>query len=143
MPTNPSKEIGNKGPCFKCGKEIYCNANTYNKETKPQWQNSDNKAHYDREGNCKGDNNQSSSSPAPIVSQKVKLEDIKLEEDILDNVLHVAKSGTQFLKALEFAVWEELGNTSPAHVGLYVKILADKMLNIPNLDKILKEVKVT
>lgn len=141
MPKNPTKEKGNNGPCFKCGKNIVCNEISYDNETKLQWQ-IDGKAHYTKDGDCKGDSTESNGgAPKAIVSQKVKLEDIKLEEEVLSNVLHVAKSGSQFLKALEFAVWEELGETSPAHVGLYVKILADKMLNIPNLDKILKEVK--
>jgi len=53
MPSNPEKVIGNSGPCAKCGKTIFCNANTYNNETKPQWQNQDGKAHYTKEGNCK------------------------------------------------------------------------------------------
>ena len=54
MPNNPKKEIGNKGPCWKCGDTIFCNAKEYNGETKAQWQDKDGKAHYNKEGNCKG-----------------------------------------------------------------------------------------
>lgn len=48
------KRVGNKGPCWRCNKTIYCNEKEYQGQKSPQWQNEDGKAHYDRNGNCAG-----------------------------------------------------------------------------------------
>ena len=143
MLKNPTKEIGANGPCFRCGKTMFCNGKEYQGETKPQWQNKDGTAHYTSSGDCKGQEPQViNNMPTPkIASQKVKLEDIKLDDAIISEVLTVTKAASQILKTIELGVWEELGDTSPAHVGLYVKIISDKLLNTPDLDKILKGLK--
>jgi len=51
MPTNPKKELGNSGPCYKCGKTMFCGEGY---EKKPTWQNEDGKSHYTQDGSCRG-----------------------------------------------------------------------------------------
>ena len=141
MARNPEKVAGNKGPCFKCGKDMFCNEIEYQGEKKLQWQGADGKSHYDKDGNCKGTAQQVANTVQAIKTQKIKLEDIKLDIPILEKALHVSRSASQFLKAIEYVVYEELGqDTQPAHAGLYTKIIADKLLNVPNLQEILDNV---
>ena len=141
MPKNPEKVAGNHGPCFKCGKDMFCNEITYNNEKKLQWQNSDGKSHYDKDGNCRGVTEQINNAVQTMKAEKIKLEDIKLDIPILEKALQVSRSATQFLKAIEYVVYEELGaSVQPAHAGLYTKIIAEKLLNVPNLQEILDEV---
>ncbi len=141
MPKNPDKVAGNHGPCFKCGKDMFCNEIEYQGQKKLQWQGPDGKSHYDKDGNCKGAVEQVSNTVQAIKTQKIKLEDVKLDIPILEKALHVSRSATQFLKAIEYVVYEELGEgTVPAHAGLYTKIIADKLLNVPNLQEILDNV---
>ena len=52
MPRNPSKEKGSSGPCFKCGKTMYCNEKEYNGMVSLQWQDQNGKAHYTKDGDC-------------------------------------------------------------------------------------------
>jgi hypothetical protein len=141
MARNPEKVAGNKGPCFKCGKDMFCNEIEYQGEKKLQWQGPDGKSHYDKDGNCKGTSQQVSNTVQAIKTQKIKLEDIKLDIPILEKALQVSRSASQFLKAIEYVVYEELGqDAQPAHAGLYTKIIADKLLNVPNLQEILDNV---
>ena len=147
MPRNATKVIGAESPCFRCGKTMFCKGKEYQGETKPQWQNADGEAHYTSNGDCKGEqpsqiNNMPPPGIKPLVSQKVKLEDIKLDDEVISEVLTVTKAASQILKTIELGVWEELGDTSPAHVGLYVKQISDKLLNTPDIGKILKGLKV-
>ena len=142
MAKNPDKVEGNSGQCHKCGKTIYCNMTTYkDRDNYLQWQGPDNKAHYTQNGDCKDTAQQVTNTVQAIKTQKIKLEHIKLDIPILEKALHVSRSATQFLKAIEYVVYEELGqDANPQHVGLYIKIIAEKLLNIPNLQEILDNV---
>jgi len=138
MPTNPQKTIGEQGPCFKCGKLMFCNEVEYQGNKKAQWQNQEGKAHYNKDGSCK--DFQTPNMP-PVHTAKMDKENIQLDDALLDKTITVSKSACQFLKAIEVAVYEELGShAAPAHVGLYIKIIADKMLGLPNLQTILEEI---
>ena len=135
MPTNPQKVIGQSGPCFKCGKLMFCNETEYQGNKKAQWQNQEGKAHYNKDGSCKD------FQTPNIVTSKIEKGSITLDDELLDKTIAVSKSACQFLKAIEVAVYEELGSSAaPAHVGLYIKIIADKMLGLPNLQTILEEI---
>lgn len=115
---------------------MFCNEITFGGEKKAQWQNKDGKAHYTKNGDCKGE-----PTPQPVISTRVNKESIDLDDELLDKTITVSKSACQFLKAIELAVYEELGaDAVPAHVGLYVKIISDKLLGLPNLQEILEEV---
>lgn len=142
MPKNPDKVAGNSGPCFKCGNVMFCNEIEYNGEKKLQWQGADGKAHYDKDANCKGVAQRVANAVQAIKTQKIKLEDVKLDVPVLEKALYVSRSAAQFLKAIEYVVYEELGqDTQPAHAGLYTKIIADKLLNVPNLQQILESLR--
>ena len=107
MPKNPDKVAGNKGPCFKCGKEIICGTVEFKGEAKLQWQNADGKAHYTKDGNCKDTEQSVSNAVETIKSEPVKLADVKLSQEILPRILKVAGEATQILKAIEYAVDED------------------------------------
>lgn len=142
MPRNPEKKAGNQGPCFKCQQVMICNEIEYKGEKKLQWQDNNGKSHYDKDGNCKGTVQQVDNAVQAIKTQKIKLEDIKLDIPILEKALQVSRSSIQFLKAIEYVAYEELGqDTNPAHIGMYVNIVANKLLNVPNLQEILDNVR--
>jgi len=139
MPTNPQKTIGNHGDCFKCGKPMFCNEVEYGGTKKAQWQNKDGKAHYTKDGNCKGE--LTPNMPQPSQVSKIEKGSIDLDSELLDRTITVSRQACQFLKAIELAAYEELGaSAAPAHIGLYVKIISDKMLGLPNLQEILEGV---
>jgi len=54
MPSNPEKIVGNSGRCFKCNDPIYCREKEYNGNKSAQWQDKEGKAHYNKDGSCKG-----------------------------------------------------------------------------------------
>lgn len=115
MPNNPKKEIGNKGPCWKCGDTIFCNAKEYNGETKAQWQDKDGKAHYNKEGNCKTPNMpQPDTEPTyeNFKPQFVSTEEAKIWIDIVTKVKEYTILAQQELPDIK----------NPALKGLITKI---------------------
>lgn len=146
MGKNPEKIAGNHGDCYSCGNQIFCNEIEYKGTKKLQWQGEDGKAHYKfnqdtKTTTCKQVAEKSDAIARTISDQRVQLKDIELDMETLTKTLEVSKSACQFLKAIEFTVYEQLGSdANPAHIGLYVKIIADKMLGLPNLQQILEEV---
>jgi len=110
-----------------------------------QWQ-SDGRAHYGfnketEKSFCVGTQKRVESAVQAIINQKIQLKDIELDMELLDKTLYVTKSACQFLKAIEYGVYEQLGqDANPAHVGEYVKLIADKMLGVPDLQQILEDI---
>ena len=146
MAKNPEKIAGNHGPCFKCGTEMFCNEVEYQGTKKLQWQEQDGKAHYSfdvatKATTCRQTAAKIKETVQSIIQQKIQLKDVDLNMDTLNKVLEVTQSSSQILKAIEYGVREQLGETAPAHIGLYVKIISEKMLQVPNLETILHGVK--
>lgn len=141
MAKNPDKIAGNSGPCFKCAKTIFCNEITFQSEKKLQWQGQDGKAHYDKDGNCKETAQKIEQVTKSIQNQTIKLADIKLEPAILERVLKLSNKTTYILMAIEYGVREILGeNANPAHIGLYVNQISDKLLKVSNLSEVLEDI---
>lgn len=139
MPSNPVKTKGNSGACFSCGGNIVCNEKTYNNQVQLQWQNADGKAHYSQDGKCKSVSAKTENVVQSIKTQKIRLDDIKLDSVVLEKGMKISREAIQFLKMIEYVAYEELGQDAvPAHVGLYVNQVANKLLGIPNLQEVLE-----
>jgi len=151
MPKLDKKE-GNTENCPTCKREMKCvmtNGGVKKDGTKfdgkLQWQ-SNGKAHYNYDESagkfsCVQTTEKVNEAVRAIINQKIQLKDIDLDMGLLDKTLLVSKSACQFLMAIEYSVYEQLGqDANPAHVGEYVKIIAGKLLGVPNLQSILEEV---
>lgn len=136
--------------CPSCKDTMYCRSKTSQDGTVTlQWQTEDGRSHYlapkEIAGKtvfeCRQSASKVNDAVQTIKEQKIQLKDIDLPMEVLDKSLHVSKSACQFLKAIEYTVYEQLGqDANPAHVGMYVHIIADKLLGIPGLDKLLESV---
>jgi len=52
------KTLGNSGPCYKCGKTMFCNETEYKGVKKLQWQDVDGKSHWlPNNAGCRGTDN--------------------------------------------------------------------------------------
>ena len=106
MPSNPEKTLGNKGPCYKCGKTITCGEGW---EEKPTWQNADGKSHYLKDGSCKGEPTPNMPQP-PIVESS--FDDFK----------------PQFVSAVESKIWIDIINK----VSDYTILAQKELVQIKN-----------
>jgi len=138
-----NKTLGNVEKCPTCKIDMMCAEIEYKGEKKLQWQVAE-KAHYSRDSDgtfhCVQTQQKVAEVRTKLLEERISLKDIDLPMDVLEQTLFVVKSATQFLKAIEFGVSEQLPDTVPAHRGLYVKIIAEKLLNLPNLQTILEDV---
>jgi len=138
-----NKTLGNVEKCPTCKIEMMCAQIEYKGEKKLQWQVAE-KAHYSRDSDgtfhCVQTQERVAETKTKLAEAPISLKDIDLDMDTLEQTLNVVKSATQFLKAIEFGVSEQLPDTVPAHRGLYVKIIAEKLLNLPNLQTILEDI---
>ena len=104
MGSNPPKEKGNSGQCFKCNGNIYCREKEYNGTVSLQWQNQEGEAHYNKDGGCKS---QSSSEPQSIAQkvQETKVVWEKLEKPTEDQQQLVA--GLREVRSLAYDFTKE------------------------------------
>jgi len=147
-----SKIEGNTENCPTCKREMVCvmtkggaKKDGTKFDGKLQWQ-SNGKAHYNYnestgQFSCVQTTEKVNEAVHAIINQKIQLKNIDMDIGLLEKTLFVSKAATQFLMAIEYSVYEQLGqDANPAHIGEYVKIIADKMLGVPNLQQILEEV---
>ena len=140
-----NKTEGNEENCPSCKQSMICvlvkgkpKSDGTNWPDRLQWQ-SDGRAHYGFDKQTEKSFCADTKSDTPVVNQKIQLKDIELDADLLEKTLDVTKSACQFLQAIEYGVYEQLGSdANPAHVGEYVKIISDKMLGVPDLQTILE-----
>jgi len=106
------KVIGDSKMCVACGKTIVCRMTAYaDYPNKPQWQNEgDTKAHYDKTGKCKNDDNtadygtpSTASNPAPFVTKTMSVNDyaIAAQRKIGDQILETKRLQEKFKELVE------------------------------------------
>ena len=105
MGSNPPKEKGNSGKCFKCNNPIYCREKEYNGQVSLQWQNQEGGAHYNKDGTCKDQLNPGApqSIAQKVTETKVVWE--KLEEPSEDQKQLVA--GLREVRSLAYDFTKE------------------------------------
>jgi len=140
-----NKTEGNEENCPSCKQSMICvlvkgksKSDGTNWPDRLQWQ-SDGRAHYGFDKQTEKSFCADTKSDVKTVNQKIQLKDIGLDTDLLEKTVNVSESACDFLMAIEYGVYNKLGqDANPAHVGEYVKIIADKMLGVPDLQSILE-----
>jgi len=143
--TELTKEKGKMEKCPVCHQSMMCNEITSKQGIKLQWQNDDGKSHYlfdqaTKKVSCRGTQEKISEVQTKIQNEPIKLADIQLDLEMLTRIQGLVSKSTQVLKAIEYYVREDLGDTSPARIGMYVNNIADKLLKVSNLAEILEDI---
>jgi len=128
MPNNPEKIVGNSGRCFKCNDPIYCREKEYKGNKSAQWQDKEGKAHYNKDGSCKGgsvNNGPSAPSTPQVDLSEYKPEVVTPAQEALFVDLVVRSAEYTLIAQRELQKFTEIQN--PALKGLVTKLAMNMM----------------
>lgn len=137
------KEEGKMEKCPSCKQSMICKKIQSKDGEKLQWQNMDGKSHYlFNNGNfsCRDVQDKVESIQKEIQAQPIQLKDIDLDLEILTRIQRLTHKSTQVIKAIEYYVRDDLGETNPARIGMYVNNICDKLLNVSNLAEVIEDI---